>query len=370
MKSFFLIISMFCSVGYASCDYTSDGSVDILDIVGMSNCILTIDCFDGSQCDWNADGELNILDILATISCILIGCDLDCAGDWNGDAVIDDCGVCNGGNTDMDECGICFGNGYLNCINETGCATEAVCDASECLVADCFGVCGGDAIIDCYGFCGGTGEFDDCGVCEGDGTGCENITDIDGNTYIAVQIGDQLWMVENLKVTHYNNGDEIPTGLSNSDWSNTTSGAVAVYDNNESNSDTYGRLYNWYAVDDARGICPEGWHVPTDSEFTVLTDYLGGTSIAGGKMKETGTEHWNSPNTGATNESGFTGLPAGDRSNNGGYYYYMGNSGYFWSSSEVSSSSAWYRLLYYNSSDVYRNSDSKQGGFSVRCAGD
>ena len=198
----------------------------------------------------------------------------------------------------------------------------------------------------------------------------QSAVDYDGNSYETVQIGDQLWMAENLKTTHYNNGDEIPNITNNGDWVSLSTGAYCDYDNNPTNSDTYGRLYNWYAVDDARGICPEGWHVPTDEEFTVLTDYLDGTSVAGGKMKEAGTEHWNSPNTGATNESGFTGLPAGYRHVNSGYYYSMGYLGYFWSSSESSSSNAWYRKLHYNSSNVYRNSDYERHGISVRCAGD
>ena len=196
------------------------------------------------------------------------------------------------------------------------------------------------------------------------------LTDIDGNEYQAVQIGEQLWMSENLKVTKYRDGTAIPTGLSNSEWENTTSGAYAVYDNNETHADTYGYLYNWYAVDDSRNIAPDGWHVPTDDEWTTLTDYLGGTSVAGGKMKETGTSHWNSPNTGATNESGFTAFPGGYRNDGDGNYGNIGSSGYFWSSSEIYSSLAWERLLNYNSSEVNRYYTNKEHGFSVRCVRD
>ena len=195
------------------------------------------------------------------------------------------------------------------------------------------------------------------------------VTDIDGNVYETVIIGEQEWTVTNLKVRHYRNGDPIPTGLSDSQWSSTTAGAYAVYDNNESNADTYGYLYNWYAVDDSRNIAPEGWHVPTDAEWTILTDYLGGSSVAGGKMKETGTEHWNSPNTGATNESGFTALPGGCRYYGGGYYD-MGNFCYFWSSTDYNSGSAWSRYLYYNYSGVSRDGNDKQYGFSVRVVRD
>jgi uncharacterized protein (TIGR02145 family) len=196
------------------------------------------------------------------------------------------------------------------------------------------------------------------------------VTDIDGNVYETVLIGDQLWMAENLKVTHYRNGDEIPTGLDNTNWTSTTQGAFAVYGDDPMNAETYGNLYNWYAVDDSRGVCPEGFHVPTDNEFTVLTDYLDGTSVAGGKMKEAGFGHWNSPNTGATNESGFTGLPAGYRYYSTGVYYGMGDYGYFWSSTEYSSNFAWYRELNYDYSEVDRGSISKRNGFSVRCLRD
>tara|TARA_Y100000310_G_scaffold249794_1_gene255930 strand:- start:15 stop:1244 length:1230 start_codon:yes stop_codon:yes gene_type:complete len=198
----------------------------------------------------------------------------------------------------------------------------------------------------------------------------EPVTDIDGNSYKTIRIGNQVWMAENLKVTHYRNGDAIPTGLSNSDWSNLSTGAYAVYDGDESNVATYGYLYNWYAVDDSRNIAPEGWHVPTDEEWTTLIDYLGGNSVAGGKMKETGTAHWESPNTGVTNESGFTALPGGYRYGGNGYYGYMGSYGYYWSSTESSSNHAWYRYLHYYTSEVYRDFNNKKSGFSVRCVRD
>ena len=121
-------------------------------------------------------------------------------------------------------------------------------------------------VHDCAGVCDGDAEIDNCGVCEGNNDNC--ISDIDGNWYKTVIIGEQEWMKENLKVMHYNDGTEIPTGYSNSDWANLSTGASAVYDDNESNADTYGYLYNWYAVDDSRGICPEDCHVPTDGEYT------------------------------------------------------------------------------------------------------
>ena len=209
------------------------------------------------------------------------------------------------------------------------------------------------------------------------------LEDIDGNEYQVVEIGDQIWMAENLKVTHYQNGDPIPHLTSDSEWTSTSSGAYCAYGNNEDNVETYGRLYNWYAVDDSRNIAPEGWHVPTDDEWKQLEMYLGmsqseadGTGMRGtdegGKLKEAGTEHWNSPNTGATNESGFTALPGGCRYGNGNYSG-MGNYGSFWSSTEYNSYHAWYRILNYTHSGVYRYyylSSGKQDGFSVRCLRD
>jgi len=157
------------------------------------------------------------------------------------------------------------------------------------------------------------------------------VTDIDGNTYQTVQIGSKIWMADNLRVTHFNNGDEIPTGYSNMEWSELSSGAYTIYDDDPSNVEIYGNLYNWFAIDDERGICPEGWYLPSDDEYKLLEMYLGmseseanstywrGTD-EGGKLKEEGLEHWNSPNTGANNESGFTGLPGGARDANGSFF--------------------------------------------------
>ncbi len=198
------------------------------------------------------------------------------------------------------------------------------------------------------------------------------VTDFDGNIYQTIQIGNQLWMAENLKVTHYRNGDPIPHLTDNDDWTSTTNGAYCYYNNNSANADTYGALYNWYAVDedDSRGLAPEGWHVPTDDDWQTLVDFLGGSSVAGGKMKETGTAHWISPNTGATNESGFTALPGGYRYYNNGYFGYIGYTAYFWSSTEYDSNNAWNRLLYYDYSGVARYSYYKYYGFSIRCVRD
>ena len=149
-----------------------------------------------------------------------------------------------------------------------------------------------------------------------------------------VSICDQVWMKKNLDVDHYRNGDPIPQVTDPTQWANLTTGAWCYYNNDPANRTTYGKIYNWYAVNDSRGLAPVGWHIPTDAEWTELENCLGGESVAGGKMKETGTTHWLSPNTGATNESGFTALPGGSRSYMNGLYYEIGQSGAWWSSTE------------------------------------
>ena len=208
-----------------------------------------------------------------------------------------------------------------------------------------------------------------------------SVTDIDGNVYEIVKIGNQWWMAENLKVTRYRNGDVIPNVTDNTQWTNLSSGAWCSYNNDDGNINTYGLLYNWYAVNDSRNIAPAGWHVSTDAEWKELEMYLGmsqsdadntgwrGTD-EGGKMKESGTTHWNSPNTGATNESGFSALPGGYRNSDDGTFYGIGNSGYWWSATEYSSNSAWYRDLDFQSSGIVRHGYGKQFGFSVRCVRD
>lgn len=203
----------------------------------------------------------------------------------------------------------------------------------------------------------------DSGGCSGPST----VTDIDGNVYNVVKIGNQCWMKENLKTTRYKDGTAIPTGLSNTAWQNTTSGAYAIYNNNAANNTTYGKLYNWYAVNTGK-LAPAGWHVPTDAEWTTLINFLGGETVAGNKMKA--TILW-APFSGIanTNSSGFTGLPAGVRSNNGTFNF-IGTTGLFWSSSENGTSNAWYRYLNSNNSNASSYANGKQYGFSVRCVRD
>ena len=182
-----------------------------------------------------------------------------------------------------------------------------------------------------------------------------------GVGYSTVQIGDQCWFAENLRTTTYLNGDAISQNLSDGDWQSTTSGAMAFY----ISGPAYGGLYNWYAVDDARGLCPSGWHVPTDEEWTILTDHLGGELVAGGQMKS--NYGWFLGGNG-TNSSGFSGLPGGGRFTNG-LFNNAGLDGNWWSSSP-SGSSAWSRFLYYGNVYVYRYLNNPRYGLSVRCVRD
>ena len=205
----------------------------------------------------------------------------------------------------------------------------------------------------------------------------DEMTDQDGNTYPTVTIGRQEWMATNLKVTKYQNGSAIVLidndAAGNTAWSTADYGAYAVFDTTSTgysfDLERFGYIYNWYAVHDGRGLCPSGWHVPSDEEWTTLIDYLGGSEIAGGKMKETGTTHWYSPNIGATNESGFTGLPSGFR-NISGSFNELGFAGFLWCSTDTDSSRARFSYLNFLDDNVDRFSNDKRYGFSVRCVKD
>jgi uncharacterized protein (TIGR02145 family) len=196
----------------------------------------------------------------------------------------------------------------------------------------------------------------------------DNMTDIDGNVYNAIKIGTQIWMAKNLNVSHYRNGDEIPQVTDLAVWGKIKTGAWCYYNNDPVIGKIYGKLYNWHAVNDSRGLAPKGWHIATDEEWSTLTNYLGGIDIAGGKLKEAGTEHWLSPNTGARNESGFTALPGGFRTDYGAFGF-KGTEGYWWSTKELRANGAWGRLLQYDDSNLRRGS-LKDHGFSVRCIRD
>ena len=193
-----------------------------------------------------------------------------------------------------------------------------------------------------------------------------NVTDIEGNIYNTVEIGTQVWMSENLKTIRYRQGGPIPYVAGNTEWSNLTTGAWSYLNHDASNDVVYGKLYNWYTTQ-GDTLCPTGWHVPTDAEWTTLTTYLGG-SVAGDKMRSTGTTYWTAPNTGATNESGFSGLPGGSRSYNG---IFGGGGAVFWSATERDNIQAAYRILsLFSSSLLNFFGDFKGSGFSIRCLKD
>lgn len=200
------------------------------------------------------------------------------------------------------------------------------------------------------------------------------MTDQEGNVYKTIVIGSQEWMAENLNTGIYRNGDAIVTDLDNSAWGATTSGAWSYYNNDASYACPYGKLYNWFACTDARGLCPTGWHVPSDAEWTTLTNFLGGLSVAGGPLKSTGTAIdsnglWTSLNVGATNSSGFSGPPCGYR-NGIGIFGAMGIQSYLWCSTQSVAFGGWVRVLFDNNGTVARSSNYKESGYSVRCVRD
>ncbi len=197
-----------------------------------------------------------------------------------------------------------------------------------------------------------------------------SVTDIDGNEYAVVTIGTQTWMKENLKVTHYRNGDPIPTGLSISAWGSTASGAYTYYNDDPGNNAVYGKLYNWFAAADSRNIAPVGWHVPSADERSILYNTVGGLDVGGGELKEAGLTHWDDPNSGATNNSGFTALPGGIRRPTGEYWF-MGFSGYWWTTTDYAGyNDVEFLGLFANSAEADQISDVKENGLSIRCVKD
>ncbi len=184
-----------------------------------------------------------------------------------------------------------------------------------------------------------------------------------------IQIGTQQWMGKNLAVAFYRNGDPIPQVTDPGLWAGLTTGAWCYYNNDPILGYKYGKLYNWYAVNDPRGLAPQGWHIPSDAEWTTLANTLGGEIEAGGKMKEPGTANWTGPNTGADNSSGWAGLPGGFRNFNGPFSV-VGVTGYWWSSTVNATTVAWNRNLFFTNGSLYRNIFDKRNGFSVRCLRD
>lgn len=207
---------------------------------------------------------------------------------------------------------------------------------------------------------------------------CPSVTDIDGNTYATILIGEQCWMAENLKVTRFPNGEMVLFFDENTLWvyleDNLTDDGYCFYDNNTAGE--YGALYTYAAAigdnwerdnEEGQGLCPDGWHLPAKDEWDVLTEFLGGTTIAGGKMKEAGYEHWYEPNTGATNESGFTGLPGGYRSDSNGSFNDMRFSGFWWTATEYTNTRAWITGVIESSASILSGDIENSTGLSVRC---
>ena len=353
--------------GYTTCEMQSLITCPNGECVeSLEDCSDSTECVEGYVTDCSGDGDCCwdnwIGDGWADCSDQQYGCDLTCYD-------------CDGGDCDCDD--DCCSPGDYNC--DTSIDVLDIVAIVNCVLED----------TDCP-----CGNLDDNGAVNVldivllvnmilGGTDSSSVTDIDGNVYETIQIGAQLWMAENLKVTHFNNGDEIPTGYSASEWTTIWDDAYAVYDDDLSNVESYGNLYNWYAVDDSRGICPENYHIPTDDEWYILLEYLGGASygsgenwiIAGGKMKDVGTIEdgdglWYAPNEGANNESDFTAIPAGFRLYDG-QYYERGYYSIYWSSTAEYYSDAffmWYLL--HDDSRLYRGLFDSQTGLSVRCLRD
>jgi uncharacterized protein (TIGR02145 family) len=207
-------------------------------------------------------------------------------------------------------------------------------------------------------------------------TGCkkdpkppDQVTDIEGNTYKTIKIGDQLWMSENLITTRFNDGTDIALTKDDDAWRNLKSSGYCWYNNDEASfKDPYGAIYNGYTVASGK-LCPAGWHVPTIDEWRTLRDFLGDSTKAGGKIKESGTAHWLSPNKGADNRTGFTALPAGIRYFEGTFASVLSFSG-MWSATEVSDEKEWYTGLYYGEAGFITDRRNRKYGLSVRCLKD
>ena len=381
MRRFFFLFTVMCFGGALSAqttpsdcpnvhDSNGNNTIDIQDFLSLLGVFQDVDvdydgiwdseddCTDSEACNFSADPTepCAYTDVLGI-------CGGGCEGDGDGDGICDNVDTCVG---ELDECGVCNGPG----------PTEVVIDEIVITYDSVFLPLDNDWYV--FPISADTTFSYTCAPYFGD---CGDPVSYQGYDYATVLIGEQCWFAENLRSENYENGDAIPSNLSDSDWQNSTSGAVAVYGEGSSECyddspdgdacdeawslNEYARLYNWYAVDDARGLCPSGWHVPTDGEWTVLTDHLGGESIAGSQMK---TDYgWYNGGNG-TNSSGFSGLPGGFR-NSIGAFDVAGNLGIWWSSSP-NGSSAWGRYLNFANEGVSRSYVNPQNGFSVRCVRD
>ncbi|WP_296620776.1 fibrobacter succinogenes major paralogous domain-containing protein [Marivirga sp.] len=196
----------------------------------------------------------------------------------------------------------------------------------------------------------------------------ETMVDIDGNAYKTITIGNQTWMAENLRTTHYRNGDPITNITSNSQWVNLGTEAYSSYNNSEELNDlaTYGLLYNWFAVSDLRNLAPEGWRVATQADWDALISELGGVNVAGAKLKEAGNTHWN-PSTSGNNSSGFTALPSGRRQYTDGTFINMGFNGFWWANTANGADFSFYYQLNFDSNTIIAANFLRSAGYSVRC---
>ena len=404
-----------------ACNYEDEATV-----LDPTTCIYEDECgicggpgaLEECGCDPIADGACdcdgNQLDALNV-------CGGTCLEDVDGDGICDDDGndACIG---EYDACGICNGPGAIYDCGCTGIAPDA-CDCLGTPDVDQDGICDnidpcigvddsdGDGICDDVDDCDGT--YDGCGVCNGPGPiydcGCSDIPDGDcdcagnqpdaegncqdyaadtngdglydtllepclnqssysyyGHDYALVAIGDRCWFQENLRTTHYANGDAIPHLQDEVEWAATGQGAYALYDGDSALAAVYGLLYNWTTTADPRGACPNGWDVALEEEWNDLINSVGGFSAAGGALKEAGTIHWAAPNTGATNSSGFTALPAGERGYGEVGFTGMGEDAYFWMSNYTGSVARSVRL-YADDQALTVSSISSQRGQSIRC---
>jgi len=343
------------------CD-TSDPCVGALDACGVCNgpgAVYTCGCADIPAGDCDCAG--NQLDALGV-------CGGPCTSDADGDGTCDDSDPCVG---TLDVCGVCNGPGpSVPVIDQIIYVTDSIyvpplaswyvftyaTDTLYTYVCPVLGCTDSSATN-----FNPAAAIDDSSCLYGPAqcSGLSTVT-FDGHTYALVGIGTQCWFAENLRSDNYLNGDAIPGNLTGAQWSSTGSGAQAVYNNDSGSLATYGRLYNWYAVNDARGLCPSGFHVPSDGEWTVLESALGGSSVAGTALKA------DSPAWDGTNSSGFSALPGGDLNYDDGSFYNQGVFGNWWSSSP-NGTYAWGRYLYPGLSNVGRYNDYARYGFSVRC---
>ena len=353
-------------------DSNSNGAVDIEDFLAVLSLFSDVDsdfdgiwdsqddCIDLEACNYANDpsepcGYIDILGI----------CGGGCEGDGDSDGICDDEDDCVGV---VDECGVCNGPG----------PTEVVIEDITILYDSVFLPLDNDWYV--FPISADTTFSIICAPFFGD---CGDPVSYQGYDYATVLIGEQCWFAENLRCENYENGDAIPSNLSDSEWQNTTSGAVTVYGEDgvcthvspdidacdpAQSLNEYGRLYNWYAVDDARGLCPSGWHIPSDGEWTSMIDFLGGQLIAGGKMKT--TYGWYDGGNG-TNSSGFSGLPGSNRSIPIGEFAGGGERGYWWSSTNYFGPYAYHRYMFHDHDGfIARGTEHMESGRSVRCIQD